>query len=202
MAEICVAAALSAIPTAAIVAPSERVKCLLQVQQAAGDAEGGGAAGRTRYTGMVDCARQLHREGGVRSLYRGTGMTLVREVPGTVAYFATYEYVKREIATVRGVDPNGGELSLPAVLVAGGLAGMAYWAIGVTVVADVVKSRYQTAPMGMYAGYADVYRALVRDGGYAGLFRGGRPAILRALPASMTCFLGVELTRKLFEYMD
>jgi solute carrier family 25 carnitine/acylcarnitine transporter 20/29 len=141
-------------------------------------------------------------EGGVRSLYRGTGMTLVREVPGTVAYFATYEYVKREIATMRGVDPNGGELSLPAVLVAGGLAGMAYWAIGVTVVADVVKSRYQTAPTGMYAGYADVYRALVRDGGYAGLFRGGRPAILLALPASMTCFLGVELTRKLFEYMD
>jgi solute carrier family 25 carnitine/acylcarnitine transporter 20/29 len=27
---------------------------------------------------MVDCAKQLYREGGIRSIYRGTALTLMR----------------------------------------------------------------------------------------------------------------------------
>ena len=46
---------------------------LLQIQQA--------SAAQAKYSGSVDCARQLLREGGIRSLYRGTAATLLR---GTV----------------------------------------------------------------------------------------------------------------------
>jgi hypothetical protein len=52
-----------------IMAPGERIKCLLQVQQSAATA---------KYAGPVDCAKQLYKEGGIRSIYRGTGATFAR----------------------------------------------------------------------------------------------------------------------------
>ena len=53
-----------------VMAPGERIKCLLQVQ-AAGGAD-------AKYKGPIDCARQLFREGGIRSIYRGTMATFLR----------------------------------------------------------------------------------------------------------------------------
>lgn len=195
MGEICVAGAFSAIPTTAIMAPSERIKCLLQVQ--ANEVEKGGKA---RYSGMMDCAKTLLKEGGLASLYKGTGATLLRDIPGTVAYFGTYELTKRELMKIQGIDPNNGQLSLTAVLFAGGFAGMACWGVGIP--ADVLKSRLQTAPEGKYSGIYDVYKTLIKEEGYAGLFRGMRPALIRAFPANAACFLGVEVARKMLGFMD
>lgn len=199
MSEICVAGALSAIPTTAIMAPSERIKCLLQVDGSNAEKKGGAA----KYTGMLDCARQLIKEGGIASVYKGTVATLARDIPGTVAYFGMYEYSKREIMKLQGIDSSSqknGELSLPAIVTAGGLAGMACWTVGIPF--DVIKSRYQTAPEGKYSGIVDVYKALIKEEGYAGLFRGLRPALMRAFPANAACFLGVELSKKMLGFMD
>ena len=92
MGEICMAGAFSAIPTTAIMAPSERIKCLLQVQ--ANEVEKGGKA---KYSGMMDCAKTVLKEGGMASLYKGTVATLARDIPGTVAYFGMYEFAKKEV---------------------------------------------------------------------------------------------------------
>lgn len=195
MAEICMAGAISAIPTTGIMAPSERVKCLLQVQ--ANEVEKGGKA---KYSGMTDCARQLLKEGGMASLYKGTGATLARDIPGTIAYFGMYEYSKKRLMELQGIDPNKGQLSVPAVLTAGGLAGMACWTVGIPF--DVLKSRYQTAPEGKYNGLVDVYKALIKEEGYAGLFKGIRPALIRAFPANAACFLGMEASKEMLGFMD
>lgn len=189
VAEICVAGGLSAVPTTALMAPSERIKCLLQIQN-----DGGG--GKKKYDGMADCAKQLYREGGIRSVYKGTVATLLRDVPGSVAYFAVYEIVKREI--MRWQDTTS--LSPGAVLTAGGLAGMATWSISIP--ADVLKSRFQTAPEGTYGGLMDVYTKLVKEEGYGGLFRGLRPALIRAFPANAACFFGMEMSRSLLTFLD
>jgi len=58
-------------------APSERIKCLLQIQ---GEQVQKGMP--IKYKGTFDCARQLLREGGVRSLFRGWQATLLRDIPG------------------------------------------------------------------------------------------------------------------------
>lgn len=195
MGEICMAGAFSAIPTTGIMAPTERIKCLLQVQGSEVK-----RVSKPKYSGMLDCARQVLKEGGVQSLYKGTVATLLRDIPGTVAYFGTYELVKKELMKLQGIDPNKGELSVGAVLSAGGFAGMACWTVGIP--ADVIKSRYQTAPEGRYNGLADVYRTLIREEGYAGLFRGIRPALIRAFPANAACFLGMEVTKKMLGFMD
>lgn len=195
MNEICMAGAISAVPTTGIMAPSERIKCLLQVQ--ANEVEKGGKA---RYTGLLDCTRQVLKEGGIASLYKGTGATLVRDIPGTVAYFGTYELAKKELMKLQGIDPNTGQLSPLAVLTAGGMAGMAFWTVGIP--ADVIKSRYQAAPEGQYSGIVDVFKTLVKEEGYAGLFKGLRPALLRAFPANASCFLGMEVSKKMLGFMD
>jgi|Transcript_10105 solute carrier family 25 carnitine/acylcarnitine transporter 20/29 len=195
MGEICMAGAISAIPTTGIMAPSERIKCLLQVQ--ANEVEKGGKA---KYTGMTDCARQILKEGGMASLYKGTVATLMRDIPGTVAYFGTYELAKKELMKIQGIDPNKGQLSPVAVLTAGGLAGMACWGVGIP--ADVIKSRYQTAPEGKYSGIYDVYKTLIKEEGYGGLVKGMRPALIRAFPANAACFLGMEVSKKMLGFMD
>lgn len=64
------AGAFSGIFTTTIMAPGERIKCLLQIQQ------GGNVP--QKYNGMVDCAKQLYKEGGIRSVYKGSFATLLR----------------------------------------------------------------------------------------------------------------------------
>ena len=64
------AGAFSGIFTTTVMAPGERIKCLLQVQQ--------GSGGEQKYKGMIDCAKQLYKEGGIRSIYKGSLATLLR----------------------------------------------------------------------------------------------------------------------------
>lgn len=39
-----------------------------------------------KYKGVTDVLKHLYKEGGVRSIYRGTGATLARDGPGSAAY--------------------------------------------------------------------------------------------------------------------
>lgn len=47
-----------------------------------------------KYSGPIDVTKQLYREGGIRSIYKGTCATLLRDVPASGMYFMTYEWVK------------------------------------------------------------------------------------------------------------
>lgn len=63
------AGAFSGIFTTLIMAPGERIKCLLQVQQ----------AGNVKiYSGPMDVVQKLYKTGGISSIYRGFMATLLR----------------------------------------------------------------------------------------------------------------------------
>jgi len=173
--EIMLAGGLSALPMIIVMAPTERIKCLLQVQTTS-TTTSTNTTTQPRYTGMVDCATKVYKSGGLPSLYKGTMLTLMRDVPGSIAWFGTYEVIKRSLVEWQGKE-DGGDLSPLAVMTAGGFAGMACW--GTTILPDNLKSRYQTAPEGKYNGMADVYRTLVKEEGYGALFTGFRPAMIR-----------------------
>jgi solute carrier family 25 (mitochondrial carnitine/acylcarnitine transporter), member 20/29 len=191
LAEISFAGGLSALPTTLVMAPTERIKCLLQVQSHVN--------GKAQYSGMPDCAMQVYRQGGIASLYKGTMLTLMRDIPGSIAWFGTYEVMKRSLVSWQGIEDSS-QLSPLAVMTAGGFAGMACW--GVSIAPDVLKSRYQTAPEGKYKSVLDVYKTLVKEEGYGALFTGFRPAMIRAFPANAACFLGMEVARKVFAFLD
>ncbi len=77
--ELAAAGFFSAIPQAIVAAPAERVKVLLQIQ-----GQGANQAG-PKYSGPVDVVRSLYKEGGMRSIFRGTGATIIRDGPGSAA---------------------------------------------------------------------------------------------------------------------
>ncbi|KAK4047173.1 carnitine transporter [Microbotryomycetes sp. JL221] len=181
-AELAFAGFFSAVPTTLVAAPVERVKVLLQMQ---------GQGGKQLYNGPLDAVGKLYKEGGLRSIYRGTGATLARDGPGSAAYFLAYEAIKKTL-TPQGQDPS--ELSLSAVVVAGGFAGVTMWTFAIP--PDVIKSRLQGAPNGTYKGFLDCAAQTVRNDGVKALFKGFGPAMLRAFPANAATFLGVELSIK------
>ncbi|KAI9733837.1 MAG: carnitine transporter [Claussenomyces sp. TS43310] len=189
IAQISAAGFFSAIPMTVITAPFERVKVLLQIQGQKTLAPGE----KPKYAGGVDVVRQLYKEGGIRSVFRGSAATLARDGPGSAAYFAAYEYIKRAMTPRDPVTGKpSGSLSLPAVTCAGAAAGVAMW-IPVFPV-DTVKSRLQTAEGNPTLG--SVIGGLYRAGGLKAFFPGFGPAIARAVPANAATFLGVELAHQ------
>lgn len=190
--QVAAAGFFSAVPMTVITAPMERVKVLLQIQ---GQNQKEGQ--KPKYAGSMDCARQLYKEGGIRSVYRGSFMTLARDGPGSAAYFATYEIIKRKLTPKDPVTGKPGTLSLPAVMMAGAAAGVAMW-IPVFPV-DTVKSRLQSAAGNPTLG--GVVKDLYRKGGIKAFFPGFSPALARAIPANASCFLGVELAQQAMSKM-
>lgn len=180
---------LAGVFTTVIMAPGERIKCLLQVQQEASAAE-------RKYKGPVDCAKQLYREGGMRSLYRGTAATLLRDIPASGMYFASYEWLQR-VLTPAGKDRS--DMSIGRTIFAGGMAGIFNWIVAIP--PDTLKSRLQTAPAGTYPnGIRDVARQILKEEGILSLYKGFTPTMLRAFPANGACFLGYELTLKFLNW--
>ncbi|XP_063871705.1 LOW QUALITY PROTEIN: mitochondrial carnitine/acylcarnitine carrier protein-like [Scylla paramamosain] len=174
---------LSGVFTTAIMTPGERIKCLLQVQAA--------SSGPKLYKGPIDVVKVLYREGGIRSIYKGTCATLLRDVPASGMYFMSYEWLKRSMA------PAGkeGELSPIRTVVAGGIAGMLNWLVAIG--PDVLKSRLQTAPEGKYPnGIRSVFVEIMKNEGPQALFKGATPVMIRAFPANAACFLGYEVAIK------
>lgn len=193
VAQVSAAGFFSAIPQTLITAPFERVKVLLQIQGQKNLAPGE----KPKYNGGVDVVRQLYKEGGIRSVYRGSAMTLARDGPGSAFYFATYETVKRNLTPKDPVTGRPGELSMPAVMAAGGAAGIAMW-IPVFPI-DTIKSRLQSAEG--RPTISGTIKGLYANGGYKAFFPGIGPAMARAVPANAATFAGVELAQKAMRKM-
>nr|XP_033778596.1 mitochondrial carnitine/acylcarnitine carrier protein-like isoform X1 [Geotrypetes seraphini]XP_033778605.1 mitochondrial carnitine/acylcarnitine carrier protein-like isoform X1 [Geotrypetes seraphini] len=170
-----------------VLAPLERVKCLLQVQA---------NSAICRYSGPVDCVCQLYMESGVQGIYKGTLLTLLRDVPATGVYFMTYEWFKVSL-TPEGKSIS--DLSALRILTAGGLAGICNWVVAIPV--DVLKSRFQTAAKGTYRGLVDVLREVLHEEGPRGLYKGFTAAMLRAFPANAACFFGFEMALAFLNWM-
>ncbi|EFA11093.1 congested-like trachea protein [Tribolium castaneum] len=182
------AGAFSGIFTTTIMAPGERIKCLLQIQQA--------STGPKTYSGPVDVVKKLYKEGGIRSIYRGSGATLLRDIPASGMYFLTYEAIKDYITDHGKESP-----SILGTIFAGGAAGIANWAVGMP--PDVLKSRLQTAPEGTYPnGIRDVFKKLMLTEGPGALYKGITPVLLRAFPANAACFVGFELCKTFLAYLS
>lgn len=186
LAQLAVAGGISGVMTTCIMAPGERIKCLLQVQAA--------SSGPPKYTGPIDVARSLYREGGMRSIYKGTIATLLRDVPASAAYFGGYEILQRWLSK----DGDRSKLSLTNTIFCGGMAGIFNWMVAIP--PDVLKSRLQTAPEGKYTGVLDVFRTLIREDGIRAMYRGCVPVMLRAFPANACCFMGYELAMQGMNY--
>lgn len=184
IAQVSAAGFFSAIPTTAVAAPFERVKVILQLQ---GQQAAFGAGGK-QFNGAMDVVSHLYKEGGLRSVFKGSVATLARDGPGSALYFATYEYLKQYLT------PEGSSMSLGAISFAGGMAGVAMWVPVFPI--DTIKSNLQSSTTSQSIG--QVTKAIYRSGGFKAFFPGIGPALARSFPANAATFVGVELAYQLF----
>ena len=98
------AGSISSIPTSFLVGPAEQIKIRLQIQE---------TKLQSSEKGMFSVIKQIFQTGGLRGLFRGTGLTLLRDVPSGYAYFVTYEGMKR-------YQRKDGVNSIPSILLSGG----------------------------------------------------------------------------------
>ena len=197
------AGATSGLFTTPILAPLERVKCILQIQAEQIKAAKATAAANPnapqtqvqRFKGPWDVYKHLYKEGGLTSVNRGFFSTMLRDSLASFFYFTTYEYIKAKWP-YRASPTDAG---LVGTLIAGGTAGLANW-IGCIPI-DTMKSKLQTAPEGKYPrGIRSVFAEIVREHGASGsikiLYRGIGPIMIRAFPANAACFYGYESASK------
>lgn len=123
--EAVTAGALAGFAVTAVMTPVELVKCRLQML---------GTGSKTKTVGAFKMANQIVKARGIKELYKGSLITLCREIPATAVYFGIYEYLSRELKAAYGS-------SQLITLTAGGLAGLLSWAASYP--QDVVKTKLQ-----------------------------------------------------------
>lgn len=137
--------------------------------------------------GPVSLAKTILRKQGLKGLYKGLTITVLRDAPAHGLYFWTYEYVRERLHP--GCRKTGEE-NLRTMLVAGGLAGVASWVACYPL--DVVKTRLQQGH-GAYEGIADCFRKSVKQEGYRVLWRGLGTAVARAFVVNGAIFAAYEV---------
>lgn len=168
--------------------PVELLKIRLQLQTA--------PPSSPRYMGALQMASHVVRHEGVLGLFRGTSVTLIRDLPSFGVYFAAYH------GGCRWLDPGcaaDSAAASPAVqLAAGGAAGVFSWFFVYPF--DIIKSRFQAEPHATSGHKTWVHCAVAtcRAEGWRAVFKGLGPTLVRALAVNAVTFAGYEACMKDF----
>ncbi|KAJ7282681.1 mitochondrial carrier domain-containing protein [Mycena rebaudengoi] len=168
--------------------PVEHIRIRLQTQSAT----------KPAYAGPFDAIKKIYGAHGIPGVFKGQGVTLVREAAGYGVYFLAYEkLVQREMAKT-GIRRD--QLSPVNAVLYGAAAGYALWAIIYPI--DMIKSRMQTdgftASTGQkYKSSIDCVRTVWRTEGIGAFTRGLTPTLIRSPFANGATFLGFEMASRL-----
>jgi len=163
------AGGVSAAVSKTAVAPIERVKLLLQTQDANPRIKSGEVA---RYTGVINCFKRVSAEQGFSSLWRGNLANVVRYFPTQAFNFAFKDFFK-------GLFPNYNKKTqfwqfFGAQMASGGLAGAA--SLLIVYPLDFARTRL-AADVGMgkqreFTGLVDCISKVAKKGGPMALYQG------------------------------
>lgn len=134
-------------------------------------------------------ARRIMSRAGIKGLYTGLSLHILRDTFGTGFYWLSYEAIKH--AAMMELDPSSPFLGPPLHMVAGACAGVATWLI--TFPIDLVKSVVQKSALLLYMAPKDqqvkerktamgVISKRWRVDGVRGFYFGIMATVLRAAP--------------------
>ncbi|KAJ5112944.1 hypothetical protein N7456_001478 [Penicillium angulare] len=188
------AGAASGSITSLALTPIELIKCKMQVPvESAGH----------KAPGPWALITSVFRQEGLRGFWRGQMGTLIRETGGSAAWFGSYEAVSTLFRN-QSSRPLSATDSLPVYqqMIAGAAAGISYNFLFFP--ADTIKSRMQTEDIsrlpvnGQRQTFGSVGRALWRQQGLKGLYRGCGITCARSAPSSAFIFSVYEGLRQHF----
>ncbi|XP_015680675.2 calcium-binding mitochondrial carrier protein SCaMC-1 [Protobothrops mucrosquamatus] len=149
-------------------APLDRLKVMMQVH---------GSKGKMNIAGGL---KQMVKEGGVRSLWRGNGVNVVKIAPETAIKFWAYERYKKMFVNEEG------KIGTIERFISGSMAG----ATAQTSIypMEVLKTRLAVGKTGQYSGMFDCAKKILKTEGVKAFYKGYIPNILGIIP-----YAGIDL---------
>jgi solute carrier family 25 carnitine/acylcarnitine transporter 20/29 len=203
-----------------VLVPSDLVKVKMQVDHSSVGKKG-------LYSSSFDCLSKTYFREGIKGMYKGFGVTAIREVPAFGTYFFIYRYSLQSLNAlfegsmfsqkstiisnsstnnIISPPPSSGKIkSNPGLLtlIAGGMAGSSSWIIVYPF--DVIKSHIQSTPAINSDGVIvkplsgiQTAKLLYRKYGYSVFTRGMGITVGRAFPVNALVFYFNEHFRNHF----
>lgn len=148
-------------------APLDRLKVMMQVH---------GSKSMNIFGGF----RQMVKEGGIRSLWRGNGINVIKIAPETAVKFWAYEQYKKLLTE------EGQKLGTFERFISGSMAG----ATAQTFIypMEVLKTRLAVAKTGQYSGIYGCAKKILKHEGFGAFYKGYVPNLLGIIP-----YAGIDL---------
>ncbi|XP_075414957.1 mitochondrial adenyl nucleotide antiporter SLC25A24 isoform X2 [Tenrec ecaudatus] len=150
-------------------APLDRLKIMMQVH-----------GSKSEKMNLVGGFRQMVKEGGIRSLWRGNGTNVIKIAPETAVKFWAYEQYKKLLTE------EGQKVGTLERFLSGSMAG----ATAQTFIypMEVFKTRLAVAKTGQYSGIFDCAKKILKHEGMGALYKGYIPNLLGIIP-----YAGIDL---------
>jgi len=164
--------AFAGIVSRTFTAPLDRLKILYQVMY---------SNKNVSPPGIKDGLKQIYQNDGIKGLFRGNLINVIKACPDTMLKFFFFEKFKNFF---KGKDTH---LSLTKTFMAGTSAGI--FSYSIIFPFDVIKTRLCGAPKGTYDGLIDSIRKIYRYEGIKGFYKGLKVSVCSVVPA-----IGLNLT--------
>ncbi|CAN6718596.1 unnamed protein product [Malus baccata var. baccata] len=157
------------------VAPLERLKILLQVQN----------PHSIKYNGTIQGLKYIWRTEGFRGLFKGNGTNCARIVPNSAVKFFSYDEASKGILWFYRQQTGNEDAQLTPLLRLGGGACAGIIAMSATYPMDMVRGRLTVQTDMSPQQYRGIYHALTtvfREEGPRALYRGWLPSVIGVVP--------------------
>lgn len=180
-----IAGAMAGVVNSPVTSPVEQLRILSQSSSG-------------KLISMSSTVKEIFAKQGLRGIYRGFDITLLREFQAYGVWFLTYEALIKQITYYHGYKSRD-QISTPELLASGALAGNALWLSSYPL--DVIKSNVQSDGWGVNSKFGGssikAAKYILANHGFVGFWRGIVPCLLRAVPCSAGTFASVELALRL-----
>lgn len=157
------------------VAPLERMKILLQVQN----------PHNIKYSGTIQGLKYIWRTEGFRGLFKGNGTNCARIVPNSAVKFFSYEQASKGILHFYRQQTGNEDAQLTPVLRLGAGACAGIIAMSATYPMDMVRGRItvqtEKSPY-QYRGMFHALSTVLREEGPRALYKGWLPSVIGVIP--------------------
>lgn len=157
------------------VAPLERLKILLQVQN----------PHSIKYRGTAEGLKYIWRTEGFRGLFKGNGTNCARIVPNSAVKFFSYEQASKQILWLYQKQTGREDAELTPVLRLGAGACAGIIAMSATYPMDMVRGRITVQidkSPNQYRGIFHALRTVFVEEGPRGLYKGWLPSVIGVIP--------------------
>ena len=124
---------------------------------------------RMQFSGSFDALSKIYRHFGMKAVYKGFGVTMMRDVVSFAIFFGSYEALKEKGACRNQIN------TLSSLMIMGGIAGALLWTLAYPI--DVLKTKIQLDSFvnPEYENSSDAVYQTLRKEGIKGFSKGFGP---------------------------